>query len=337
MKKQLFAVTLCAFGCGAVRAQNPAPDTPVSSPVETIELKPHWQAGKKYLQTLRSNIKTSQTIEKQRMDMTQDMTMGMLYQIKDVDVEGAANMELTFRSIQAKFHMKHAGQDMNSSYDSQHPSKKPDPAMATFAALQGVKIQMKMAADGRLLEISGLNEMRNRMLKAIPIPAGAERAAFEALMKKQLSDEAMRKMIEQKTGSSNTYVYPGKPVAIGESWTRKTTVEMPMPMVASATYTLRERANGLAHIDLTSKFSMNSKELSPVKSIKVSTKMSGSQSGTMQLRESDGQIMKMQTSLRYAGTVTSSGLIAPNSKKVVTKSWPIYAKGTMSIESKDLP
>ncbi len=336
MKK--YVLVVLPLLCSVAQAQNPTSNAPVSAPTsDTIELKPHWQAGKKYLQTMRSTVKTSQTIEQKRLDMTQDMAMDMLYEIKNVDEQGAADMELTFRSVQMKMHIQNGAEKTDSVFDSQHPPKKPDPVMGSLAAMIGLKFQMKMSPDGNLLQMQGMDEMRKRMLKAMTLPSGADRAGFEALMKKQLSDANIRKMIEQKSGFSNAYVYPRKAVAVGESWTRKISLDVPMPMTSTATYTLRDHADGTAHIDFNSKFSLNSSDVSPVKTIKVATKMSGDQTGTIDLRESDGQVMKMQTSMRYSGTVSSTVPDGHSPKKMTTQSWPIYAVASTSLESKNLP
>lgn len=336
--KKCLCLVLPLLVIGVAHAQNPPLDTPVAPPVaDKIELKPHWTAGKKYLQTVHTVAKTSQTIDKKRMDMTQDMTLGMVLNFKDVVAEGAANVELAYRSVQMTMHIKNDAIQTDTTYDSQHPPKKADPATAPLAALVGLKFQMKMSPEGKLLNIQGLDAMRNRLIKAMNVPPGNARATFEAMMKKQLSDEAMRKMIEKNSGFTNTDIYPGKPVALGESWTRSTTFDTIVPITKTTTYTLRDHADGVAHLDLGGKFALSTSNASPTPSVKVAMKMSGNQTGNVDLRESDGLVTKMQSALRYAGTITSTGPDVRAPKKTVTKSWPIYASVTVTMESKDLP
>jgi hypothetical protein len=344
MKKQIVKLTATVLLCaGVAHAQYVPPldnqAAPVAAPAavaDKVEFKLRWQAGKQYLVKIRSEQKISQTIDNKLMVVDQTTGFTYLYDVKDVDAQGAANVEMTFRDVLFKVVIHNEKAPFTIEYDStKKPLVEAPPAASGIAAMAGQKVQLKITPQGRTLEAKGFKELLEHMIKSIKVPAGNERAMMEGMMKSQFSEDSLKDMLEK--GMSGTY--PAHPVAIGESWTSATSLKSNLPMQLAATFTLTERKNGIATISQESTMAMDSKDKPiQVADSKTAINLEGKLSGTTQLRESDGWIVRSLTRMDFAGAVvvstqpTSPGDLRPPSKK----SWPMSITGTTTVESQDL-
>lgn len=342
MKKYTLAL-LAVLLCGVTHAQEsqiPATSAEKSAlpdASEKVELKPHWRAGETFLQTLRIESKTSQTLHDRRMETTQKIGMELLDTIRDVDVQGVITADFTIRAMHFKALSKDGADSTIIEYDSAHPPKGTPPAATVMAVMVGLKFTMKIAPDGHLIDMQGLDVLHDRIIKALKVmvPPGADRAAFEAKYDKQFGKERLREIVSQKMGINNQDVYPDRMVSVGESWTRPMELNDDF-LISPTTYTLRDRKDGVSHIDMKANVTLDSsKKPNQTASFKTSTKMAGSQTGTIDIRESDGWLTKMQISQRLSGTVSLTILANAAGKSPTRESWPIYTLNTMTMESAD--
>jgi len=172
-----------------------------------------------------------------------------------------------------------------------------------------------------VLEVRGIKEMQEKTIAAIP---ATQRSLLGPILKTQLSEANLKEMIQKSSNNA----YPNHPVGIGESWTQNISLSAGFPIKLDMTYTLRDRQNGIANLDVSGKIAMDSDGKSMgMPGAGISMKINGQQTGTMQVRESDGWVLKSQHALRFSGTMTVD---KPK------KSWPIYSSMTTTVESSEL-
>ncbi len=331
MKQLLIPALALLFG-SAAHAQNPQIGLPDAG---KVELKLRWLAGKSYLVKTTSVQKISQMIEEKPLVVDQTLGFSYVYAVRGVDAQGAATVDITFRDVFFKMVVPGKETPVTIEYDSTKPIKEIPPSMSGVASLVGQKVWIKIAPDGRTVEAGGFKELLKHMIKSISVPPGAERTVMENTLKGQFSEESFREMLQQGTASN----YPKHPVAVGESWTSDIKLTQNMPMQLVSTFTLKERKDGFSLIGLEGTLALDSKG-KPMMAAdsKIVMQLQGKQSGTMQIRESDGWIIKSQTKLDFAGTVgvsTTPG--GPGDlRRPTNKSWPISIRGTTTVESEDL-
>ena len=87
-------------------------------------------------------------------------------------------------------------------------------------ALDGVSYTVKMAPDGTVWNVVGLEKFQNAMLRSQGL-SPTEQAQARALTSSMFSKEAMNKMMRTMTGGA----MPSYPIRVGENW--KYNAELP--------------------------------------------------------------------------------------------------------------
>lgn len=121
-------------------------------------------------------------------------------------VGAGREMELAFERIRSSDNFR--GPEIG--YDSDKDKLSEEPAARVLNALIGAKLQMKFAADGKLEQFSGMNNILELMGKAFP-----KQEAMIKQLKEGLGDEAYRDML----GGHLSGFLPGKAVSPGDTWT----------------------------------------------------------------------------------------------------------------------
>jgi hypothetical protein len=188
-------------------------------------------------------------------------------------------------------------------YDSTNPPKNvPQPARP-FAALLGLGFRMTLTPAGKVTAVEGLEEMFAEMVRRLELPEGPAKAAVQKVLAEQFGGEAMKQNLQNLFA-----LYPEGPVAAGESWQRRVVVSKGFPIVIDGSYTLRERAGGVARIDIKAQVSPND-AAGPVDlgTGKMSYDLRGEQRGTAQVDEATGWTRWLTTEQELAGMIRFQG------------------------------
>lgn len=110
--------------------------------------------------------KISQSMAGQKMDIDHTKKVGLEFEVKDLDAKGVASVKVTYRTIQEKTSST-AG---NFEYDSTDPSTHDgNPIANAYTAMMGEGFLMKVAGNGRIVELTGFDEMFSRMAEKITV------------------------------------------------------------------------------------------------------------------------------------------------------------------------
>lgn len=308
---------------GSPESEGPAGSSPVSEvPVitnpgtgEKIQLRLNLEEGKSY----KARMVTDQQITVAGQKQPQSIGFGFTHHVKEVRDDGTAVVQITYDSVQ----FKQQGPTGSIEYDSANPPANL-PAMAKgFAALVGQGFTMEVTPTGKVTKIEGAGEMISNMLKQMDMPMPSARATLEEKMKEQFGDDALREMMEQMTA-----IYPGEPVGIGGSWTKRMVVSKGFPIIMDNTWTLKSRQDGVAVVDVQSKVAPNpSAGPMDMGMVKIGHQLSGTQSGTLELDEATGWTLRSTLQQKLAGKMTVTG--GPQGSQTA----PISIDSTIRIDS----
>lgn len=202
LNRSLFLVALSTL------ALAPAQDAPVL-------LRWNLKVG----EVLRYRMTVEQAMEMSVMPdakMDQDMAMVLRQEVKQIGADGVATIDVSYEAVR----MEVSGM-ASVSYDSTRTgedTKKNDATLGEmFGPMLEVTLTMKLEPTGRISELKGVDAMLGKMLSSV----GKQNPALEQMLKGGFGEEQLRKMFEAN-------VFPEKPLAKGDSWTRDFVQEFPM-------------------------------------------------------------------------------------------------------------
>ena len=139
---------------------------PETFAAEKTTLKLNLKPGKKYHRVISMKEKILQTMMGQQMNIIHTKKVGLEFEVKDVDAKGIASVKVTYRALQEKT----SSTTGSFEYDSTDPSThEGNPLASTYTAVMGEGFLMKVASNGRIVELTGLDEMLSRMAEKIVV------------------------------------------------------------------------------------------------------------------------------------------------------------------------
>lgn len=270
---------------------------------EKVDLKLRLEKGQSYKTRTLSDMKINQTIpgqqgQQQTMTINQKTGNSNIYTVEDVQPDSTLVLKITHDGILFKMENP-MGETME--YDSADTSTAVGPLLPIFDAIVGQSFTVTMTSDGHVKGIQGADALLGRIQgKVNELPDVQTRAAIESNLKAQYSEEAL------KTNTGNSFdMYPDKPVGIGDTWQKRTTMNQGFPMIIDTIYTLKERKDGIATIDVFAMIQTN-RDASPTQmgNMNLQYNMSGSITGLMEMQESTGWPIRSNQSLRLTGSIT---------------------------------
>jgi len=198
-------------------------------------LKFNFEKGKGY----DYEMITSMDQEIMGQDMEMDMTA---YYSMDVNDEDGETKTITSTIDRFKMKMGLAGFNIDVDTDKPLPSfgeidgEDPMKMINTlFGAIKGRKFVMKVNAEGKVLDVTGFEDMAKQIVDSLPVDE-AEREQMMAQFNEQFNAEKTKSQFERAF-----YIFPNKQVKVGDSWEKKTDIGMKgMPGSYNSTYTVTE-------------------------------------------------------------------------------------------------
>jgi len=185
-----------------------------------ITLKIQFPPGRyEMVQEMDMKMTIDMTMEGQDSPPTQHVNQKITFwstmDVGQPDAAGNTTMKVQFTRM--KQEMDGLGQ---MSLDTDDPeSLKNNPVGKMLAGLCETTMTIVVDADGKAVEVSGVDEMWDRMAKDAPAGAGAVIGGF----KQSMGDDAMARMYTQPMAMA-----PREPVGIGSVWRPEITIPMPM-------------------------------------------------------------------------------------------------------------
>jgi len=329
-----------------------------SAAARSSDLKLRLKPGQKRRLRLIREDKVSLTPMGQRQDIQNVSTADLEFEVEQVDARSVASIRVTYLAIREKG--RSAAGTME--YDSTKPDAATGHAFApTYSAMIGQSFVMKVVSDGRILALQGIDEMYLRMAETIVegedetmrkrarerMTDGAEERAERSIENlnqrygsRKKREEAVRDLIKRNPVFAEEKVrgmvgnvimsFPGGPAEIGDSWQGGAVLPAAAPVNIDLTYTLKEKKQSVATIDISSKIELvdepASTKDSPLASTTVS--MTGSYEGSLQIDSSSGWMIHKKATMRCSGQMK----MAPNEQMPQTMTLPVTMESVITVE-----
>ena len=286
-----------------------------------LQLRLNLKKGKTYgLRTI-VDQEISQEMQGQEQAMTQKISMGYTFYVEDVDADGVASIKVAYDSI--TFEQSSAMRTI--AYDSSKDAAPADAAASAFAALVGQSFSVKIAPDGSVKGVKGVDELVAHVMGKMDVPDGAMKTTMEKSLKNQFGEQGVKDMMVNITG-----IYPDGPVSEGDSWNKRFVMSAGMGMILESACTLKKRKNGVAIIDVNTKISPNT-ETPPMDMgfAKISYDISGVQKGTVEVDEATGWPIRSKFTQEFSGITKVEGATSmeiPISVKSLIRLEPLEEK-----------
>ncbi len=282
---------------------------------EKIKLGLRLEEGQTYGLKMVQEQDVRQTFMGQQQEMSQTLAVAYAFRVEDRLADGTLRITATYQDLKLRIESPLGV----SEYDSQRPSEGSSELMTGFAALAGQSIGMQISAQGQILRIEGVEAILTRMIESLDMPQGPDRQELEERIKAQFGKEALLESF-----GNIMAIYPLHPVSVGESWTRRLSINQGLPMIFQNRWTLRQRHDGVALLDLVSQVEPNREgDAVEMAGMKLRYDMRGQQQGSIELQESSGWILRGSMALDFQGEVKVEGS---------DMQWPMSVKSSVRFE-----
>ena len=269
----------------------------------TLDLRPRFAKGDVHRMNVILEQALEQTVRGHKQVIRQRVGVGYSFTVLDVTVDGSAALRVKYNSTAVAQKSPYGQVE----YDSAHPPRDVPPPARGMAALVGQTFTATVTPSGRVTDIKGMDAVLKSVLEKMNLPEGPARAASEKLLRQMLSAANVRSSLQGLLA-----VYPGRPVAMGDTWNQKTQVDSGFPLVMETSYTLKAVQGGAATIALHAKASSNS-QAPPVDlgQAKLRYDLTGEQIGTIAVGQQDGWIREADFDQTLTGTMKVEAPNAP--------------------------
>ncbi len=297
------------------------PDLSLYQAAEKTQYRLKFETGKEYyMQTI-----TEQQISDPTVDQEQTTVMtvgtGAKLDVNKIDANGNAQVTYTYKWI--KIGIKGATEEKV--YDSSKKDSTVPKELQWFSPLLEESLLLTITPEGRISEIKELEKVRSNVRQKLP--QGPLKEIAMSSLNRWLDEQSLSESIENSIA-----IYPDKPVGVGDSWSRNVTYSSKSEMIFENKWTLRERKNGVAIIEVASTIKPNP-QAKPTEmgspGMTSSSEFSGNQKGIIEIQESTGLIIKSKITQQMSGqnTITRPG--------VPDKVTPMEIKGVITVETLD--
>jgi len=269
-------------------------------PAAKVEYQLNFAKGKSRYMDMTATTNYAEIFRGRQRNMKQSQTLGIIIDITEVNPDGSAWLNYSFDRVVVEV------QDITGriKYDSSIDAEKPqDPQLQIFAALSGQGLAVKMTPRGLVVEIKGLDEFFHTIFAKIDLSPED---------KQQIKETFGGQIIKQMTEGALA-ILPDQPVTIGETWTQKAILTQSYPMAIENTYTLKDRKNGVAIINIAADIKTEEKATRQMLGAKVEYAFTGQKRGTIELDEKTGWIKSKTVTTNISEQAIVPGVSDPNS------------------------
>jgi Family of unknown function (DUF6263) len=210
-------------------------------------LKFNFEKGKGYDYEMIINMDQDIMGQAMQMDMTNYYSM-------DVVADDGTTKTITTTYDRFKLNMKVGPMDID--VDSDKPLQEMDGGgkenpmkmlNSLFGAIKGRKFSMKVNAEGKVEEITGIKEMAQSIVDSMGVDEKMKEQ-MQQQFSKQFNETSMKDQFERVL-----YIFPNKEVKVGDSWQKTTTPGGAMGGKYTSTYTVTEIEGDMVTLEEKSK------------------------------------------------------------------------------------
>jgi hypothetical protein len=240
--KKITVILLAIIAVGAIQSCQST-----KSATSSKMLKFNFEKGKGYDYEMIINMDQDIMGQAMQMDMTNYYSM-------DVVADDGTTKTITTTYDRFKLNMKVGPMDID--VDSDKPLQEIDGGgkenpmkmlNSLFGAIKGKKFYMKVNAEGKVEEITGIKEMAQSIVDSMGVDEKMKEQ-MQQQFSKQFNETSMKDQFERVL-----YIFPNKEVKVGDSWQKTTTPGGAMGGKYTSTYTVTEIEGDMVTLEEKSK------------------------------------------------------------------------------------
>jgi len=278
-----------------------------------IQPRVKLSVGQKFKLKLTYDGKMTQTVQGKKQVITDTATIVYSYDLQSVDETGDMTLKVTYDSIR----LTEDGPLGKIAFDSATTAEVPQ-LVRGMAALVGQSYVMRMTPGGRVRSVTGADEMVAKAIEKHNILSEPWKSSMSKLLSDRFGNLPISESMQGLFG-----IYPDKPVAVGERWSRK--LELPQN-IAECFFKIMDRKDGI--LTIKSFITVKSNPEAPpiqIGLVNATSDATGKQEGTLKLDEVTGLILHAEQTNSSTGNLT----IVSGGPKIVI---PSTVTGTTTLE-----
>lgn len=195
-----------------------------------VELRLDFAEGQTWSSALALDQEVRQEIEGHELTSTQRVFLGWQEEVVAVRRDGSATLRLTWDAARLELD----GPELGSvSYDSTRSGEPVSPFALGLDALMGESVRLEVSRDGAVVAQDDLAGFADRIATKLALPPGPEGDIARAAVRRHFGPDVLAQLV-----SALTDVHPGRPVELGERWTRAARVDRGFPLEQENEYRL---------------------------------------------------------------------------------------------------
>jgi Na+-transporting methylmalonyl-CoA/oxaloacetate decarboxylase gamma subunit len=156
-----------------------------------------------------------------------------------------------------------------------------------YSNLMGKSFIMMVMKNGTVISVEGMKPNLEKIFEGFDIPEEEIKKHLKDRIEEQFSDDAIKETFERMFN-----FYPEVPVQTGDTWFKEAILPNDFPITASNSYTLKERSNGIALINVSSRIKTDTVKIRKSPKLYHAQLIEGVQEGRLQIDEISGWITK---------------------------------------------
>lgn len=253
---------------------------------DVVDLKLNLQKGKSYTYSTKTTMNMDMTMMGKQMTTTGNIDFAFKMKVDDVDAQNNYNITASYDAI--RFKINAMGMDMG--YDSKNPGDTSHENMMNgmfrkiFSSMLGQAFKLSMSPKGEVMKIEGIADLVEKISASINVPD-----QMKEQMHKQMKESFNEEQIKQSF-AQGFYIYPDKPVKVGDSWKKSFDKTMNnMNMNQDLKFTVKEVTDNSIVLELDG---IITSSVNADSTGRPKIDISGDEKGTMEMLRSSGMIQK---------------------------------------------
>ncbi len=239
---------------------------------------------------------TTQSVQGNQSTINNLMMFDTFFEVQDRDAAGITSMTATIENLSVKVE----GGGNATHWNSKDPKMALPPALRPYGAVPGLKYRVRIGTDGKVHGVEGLNEA---IAAAFADAEEAERDRLIASLEYHFGEKAMKALME-----SQTHIFPGSPVAKGDTWTTRYESQGVIPGDVTMTMRLLGVNNGVASMMVEQQIkALEAPPALRVQGLEARVALNGKAESLYRMRAQDGLVQFSSLTLDFRGTMSVQG------------------------------
>lgn len=256
-----------------------------------IKLQPvdSSEQTRQFLYTTVNEVMIEQEVNDEKVRTENNIEVSMLYDVSK-DSSGNYQFIITYKEFKVKVKAGEIEKELQAStaagsFDIQE---------RIFAAFNKATLTVRVAPDGKILAVNGLDLIENKMYELAKDNAEAKRM-IKTSLQQYLAEENFKKTFEQ-----TFKIFPSNKIKIGEQWNVNTVSVSDMNIKVPLIYTLKYIENDHGIIDIQAKINFENQQIQ-IEGNLVNISLKGEQKGEIKINLLTGMVSSSKSNFKAKG------------------------------------